>query len=128
MRESERAQGLLSEYGSLLEATLSVDDRLDWRTFVGDRPFDVLEPQLADVRQQLEVPAERAVMEQLRPKLRERRELAEQSAASAYERALAGWNEERARHEARTRATTSGRNEVPGRARRRRTLRGRTLV
>jgi len=100
MQESERARGLLAEYGSVLEATLSVDDRLDWRTFVGDRPFDVLEPQLADVRQRLEVPAERGVMEQLRPKLRERRELAEQSAASAYERALAGWNEERARHEA----------------------------
>ncbi len=99
LEASERAQGLLEEYRSILQATLPIDDRLDWRTFLDERPFDQPKPTLAEVQTRLGVPAARGVIERMRPKLREQRERAEAAADEEHARDTARWNEERERHE-----------------------------
>jgi restriction system protein len=96
---TERAQALVEEYGSLLAATLSVDDRLDWRGLMDLRPFQVPQPRLEHSQAHVGVPAERPFAEAFSKKVKERREKAEAEADSHHRRAVASWQSQRDRFE-----------------------------
>jgi restriction system protein len=96
---SERAQGLIEEYRSVLKATLDVDDRVNWRSLMDERGFGKHEPRLTEIREKLEVPAERGFTERLRPKLKAAREAAERLAEETHDVAVTEWKAQREQHE-----------------------------
>jgi restriction system protein len=100
---TDRARGLIEEYRSILQATLAVDDRLDWASLVDRRPFAVAPPTLDQARARHKVPAPRGMMERLRPKLREQREQAEAAASADFARVLSEWERQRDAHAERQR-------------------------
>lgn len=92
---TEEAQALLADYRTVLAGTLDVDDRLDWISMRDDRKFGDGKPELSEVRRNLGVPAERKMVERLRPKRRIEREEAEQRAADRHAEAVDEWQRRR---------------------------------
>ncbi len=99
LEATEQARGLIQAYRTVLASTLAVDDRVDWRSLMDERPFSVSPPQLAQSRKRLNVPAERPLVEAFSKKSKARREAAELAAEQDHRRALADWERRRDAYE-----------------------------
>lgn len=96
---TERVQSLVDQYRRLLQTTLAVDDRLDWRGLMDLQPFQVPRPGLEQSQSAVGVPDVRPVVEAFSRKTRERREQAEAAAQQHHASAIEGWENQRARYE-----------------------------
>lgn len=85
IQDTEEALSRIEEYRGILEATLTVDDRIRWENLVDHDPHPEPPPRLEDVVAQMGVPGKRPLMEKLRPSLTARREEAEQAAQAMHE-------------------------------------------
>jgi restriction system protein len=96
---TEEAAALIEAYRNVLHATLGVNDRLDWKAMEDNRPFDVAEPILDELRAGLGVPSERPILEKLRIASRSKRIELETAALKAYDQAMREFTQAREAHE-----------------------------
>lgn len=96
---TEAAQQLLHQYHTILDATLRVDDRVNWSGMKNSRPFDKPEPDLETIKVQQQVPAERPILEGLRLRSKAKRLAAEERAAGTHRQMVDQWQQERTRFE-----------------------------
>ena len=73
---TDNAQALIDEYRTILGATLSVDDRLDWASMMDEQPFATPRPTTEQAYAHERVPDERALLERLKLKSTSKREAA----------------------------------------------------
>lgn len=98
VQDTEEALYRVEEYRRILEATLTVDDRIRWEDLLDRDPYPELPPQLEDVVTRMEVPSRRPLIEKLRPSLTAKREEAERTAQTMYERLVQKHDEAVRRH------------------------------
>jgi restriction system protein len=78
--QTEASQAAIEEHRAILQATLGVDDRLDWEAMLDRTPFDESAPSLEEISAELAVPKRRGLIERVSTKTRETREAAEREA------------------------------------------------
>lgn len=83
--DTEAALMSIEEHRSILAATLDVDDRIDWQAMHDSSGFDDPVPDFAAVQQELNVPAQRPLVERLSKKAVTARLEAEAKAEAVYE-------------------------------------------
>lgn len=96
---TENAQALLEDYRNILNATLAVDDRIDWAGLINLRPYDKPEPSLEQAQVYEQVPAERPFLERLGLKSRTKRQAADDRARATHASWLQHWNQGRRAYE-----------------------------
>ncbi len=96
---TEDALARIEEYRGILQATLAVDDRIDWSDLEDRDPYPEAPSTAEDVAARLGVPEKRPIMERLRPSLVARREEAERAAREEHERLIREHEEAERRHD-----------------------------
>jgi restriction system protein len=91
--DTQQAQQLINSYQTLLQSTLSVDDRLNWESLKDDAPFDPFSfdedsPSIEAVAEELGVPRKRRILESLAPFMKKKRLQKEAEAEQVYSRRL----------------------------------------
>lgn len=97
--DTETALAAIQEHRSILAATLSVDDQLNWTAMTHRTPFDQPEPTVLGVRSELSVPGERRLIERLSKKALQGRLEAEMSADQLITERRRLWQARRTTHQ-----------------------------
>lgn len=97
--DSEEAQTIINAYRSLLTATLSVNDRLDWGSLRRNEPFGEAYPIRSRIDYELSVPRENKILERFLPFLQKERLRKEQSAQLLFEERTKAYEKAKAEYE-----------------------------
>ncbi|MCA1716936.1 MAG: restriction endonuclease [Actinobacteria bacterium] len=87
-QDTEAALACIEEHRRILEATLPIDDRIQWKDLLDRRPYPKPTPRLEDIVARVGVPKKRPLIEKLNPSLAAKRIEAEQAAHAEYERLM----------------------------------------
>jgi restriction system protein len=94
------ASALIQAHRNILQATLGVNDRLDWGAMKDTRPYDRPAPTLEDFNRKFGVPPEQPLLEALRLVSKSKRLKLETAARQAHQAALWEFENARANHDA----------------------------
>src|SRR5690606_32597846 len=87
--DTEAALDVIAQWQNVLNATLPIDDRLDWHAMLDRAPFALASPSADEISRRLGVPQRKPFVEWVRKSVRQKREAAEQKATALYEKAVA---------------------------------------
>ncbi|QIN84500.1 restriction endonuclease [Rubrobacter tropicus] len=96
---TDDALARIEEHRGILQATMAVDDRIDWEDLEDRDPYPGTPPTPEEVATRLGVPEKRVLIERLRPSLAAKREAAEDAAREEYRRLKREHEEAERRHD-----------------------------